>query len=64
MAKREVVWTRNSELQLQEILDFFAKRNKSGQYSQKLYKKFKAKLKTAAQRPDLGIRQNLNRLEV
>lgn len=62
MAKREVVWTRNSELQLQEILDFFAKRNKSGQYSQKLYKKFKAKLKTAAQRPDLGIKTKLEQI--
>ncbi len=62
MAKREVVWTRNSEIQLQEILEFFTKRNKNGQYSQRLYNKFKAKLKTAARRPDFGIKTKLEQI--
>jgi len=48
MAKREVIWTKNSEIQLKEILKFFTKRNKSGQYSKKLYKKFKSELTTVA----------------
>ena len=49
MAKRrEVVWTKNSEIQLQEILEFFTLRNKSNQYSQKLYKQFKMNSEYAA----------------
>ncbi len=63
MAKtREVVWTKNSEIQLQEILEYFTPRNKSNQYSQKLYKKFKAELKTVAQRPDIVIKTKLEKI--
>ena len=63
MAKREVVWTRNSEIQLQEILEFFTVRNKSGQYSQKLYKKFKSELKIVAHNPGIGIKTKLDRIK-
>lgn len=59
MVKREVIWTKISEIQLQEILEFFTKKNKSGQYSKKLYKKFKRELKTAAKDPDIGIKTKL-----
>ena len=62
MAKREVVWTKVSEIQLKEILAFFTQRNKSGQYSRKLYRKFKAELKTAAKNPELGIPTKLNQI--
>ncbi len=62
MAKREVVWTRNSEIQLQEILEFFTHRNKSEQYSQRMYKRFKPELKVAAQRPEIVIKHSLTRL--
>jgi plasmid stabilization system protein ParE len=53
------VWTRNSEIQLQEILEFFAVRNKSNQYSQKLYRKFKSELRKVAQNPEIGIKTRL-----
>lgn len=59
MANKEVVWTRNSEIQLQEILEFFAARNKSSRYSQKLYKKFKSELNSVAQNPEIGIKTKL-----
>lgn len=59
MANREVVWTRNSEIQLQEILEFFATRNKSSRYSLKLYKKFKSELNRVAQNPEIGIKTKL-----
>jgi len=49
MANREVVWTRNSEIQLQEILEFFTARNRNEKYSLKLYVKFKSELNLAAQ---------------
>lgn len=60
MAKREVVWTKVSEIQLQEILEFFTNRNKSGAYSRKLYKKFKAELKIVSKNPEVGIKTKLN----
>lgn len=62
MAKRAVIWTKVSEIQLQEILEFFAERNKSGQYSRELYRKFKMELKTAAKKPELGIKTKLNQI--
>ncbi len=62
MARREIVWTRNSEIQLKLILEFFAKRNKSEDYSLKLYKKFKEELKTAAKKPEIGIKTKLDNI--
>lgn len=62
MAKRSIVWTNVSEIQLKEILTFFTQRNKSGQYSRKLYKKFSAELKKAAKNPELGIKTKLIRI--
>ncbi|MDO9256612.1 MAG: hypothetical protein Q7U54_13930 [Bacteroidales bacterium] len=60
MAKREVIWTKVSEIQLQEIPEFYTKRNQSSQYSRKLYKKFKTEIKTAAINPESGIKTKLN----
>jgi len=60
LANREVIWTKNSEIQLQEILEFFAARNKSGQYSQKLYKKFKSELNRVAKNPEIGTKTKLS----
>jgi len=62
LAKREVIWTKNSEIQLQEILEFFTKRNKSGLYSRKLYKKFKTELITVSKNPELGIKTKLDQI--
>jgi len=62
MANREVVWTRNSEIQLHEILEFFIARNKSNQYSLKLYNKLKSELKIAAQNPEIGIKTKLDQI--
>ena len=62
MAKREVIWTKNSEIQLQEILGFFTKRNKSGLYSRKLYKKFKTELITVSKNPESGIKTKLDQI--
>ncbi len=62
MAKREVIWTKNSEIQLQEILEFFTKRNKSGLYSRKLYTKFKTELLSVSKNPELGIKTKLDHI--
>ena len=63
MVNRKVVWTRNAEIQLQKLLDFFVFRNRSNQYSQKLYRKFKSELKFAAKNPEIGIRTKLNQIK-
>ena len=62
MAKREVIWSKVSEIQLHEILESFATRNKNGQYSRKLYRKFNAELKTVAKTPELGIKTKLEQI--
>ncbi|MBK6967351.1 MAG: type II toxin-antitoxin system RelE/ParE family toxin [Bacteroidales bacterium] len=62
MAKREIVWSKNSEIQLREILEFFNKRNKSGHYSIKLYKKFKTELKIVSKNPEIGIKTKLDQI--
>ena len=62
MVKREIIWTNISEIQLQEILKFFTNRNKSGEYSKKLYLKFKTELKTVAKNPEVGIKTRLDQI--
>ena len=62
MAKREIIWTNISEIQLQEILEFFNNRNKSREYSKKLYLKFKTELKTVAENPEVGIKTRLDQI--
>jgi hypothetical protein len=62
MVKLEIIWTKNSELQLQEILEFFTERNKSGLYSRKLYKKFKTELLTVSKNPELGIKTKFDHI--
>lgn len=60
MAKREIIRTKISEIQLQEILEFFTNRNKSSKYSRKLYKKIKAELQTVSKNPELGIKTKID----
>jgi plasmid stabilization system protein ParE len=62
MAKRKVVWTKDSEVQLQGILEFFTLRNKSSVYSRKLYKKFKTELLSVSKKPELGIKTQLDQI--
>jgi len=62
MVRRKVIWTKVSESQLYEILEFFTKRNHSGEYSRKLYKKFKAELKIVVKNPEIGIKTKLEKI--
>ena len=62
MAKRRVVWTKESRLQLKEILEYFRVRNKSGNYSSKLYSKFKRELRIAAEEPEIGVKTDLDNI--
>lgn len=44
MAKK-IIWLRNAEIQIFSILDYYAERNKSKIYGEKLYKEITQKLK-------------------
>ena len=44
MGKKKVVWTRRAEIQMFAIMDYYAERNKSDDYSLKLYEAIELKL--------------------
>ena len=62
MVQREIIWTRVSELQLQEILEFFTQRNKNSTYSRKLYNKLKKEVLIASKNPGIGIKTKLENI--
>ena len=62
MVQREIIWTRVSELQLQEILEFFIQRNKNTTYSRKLYNKLKKEVLIASKNPEIGIKTKLENI--
>ncbi|TAJ06837.1 type II toxin-antitoxin system RelE/ParE family toxin [Marinilabiliaceae bacterium JC017] len=56
MAKRKIIWSHKANIKLFQILNFCTKRNKSPQYSAKLYKRFKKELSLLDKYPDMGIK--------
>ena len=44
MAKRQVIWVKNAEIQMLDVMDYYFFRNKSKDYSLKLHKAIKLKL--------------------
>jgi plasmid stabilization system protein ParE len=60
MAKREIIWSKNSEIQLHDILVFYINRNKSSSYSVKLYRRFKLELEKTVTNPEIGIKTKLD----
>jgi len=44
MGKKKVVWTRRAEIQMFAIMDYYAERNKSDDYSLKLNEAIDVKL--------------------
>ena len=59
MAKRKIVWSHRARTSLFKLLDFYAERNKSRAYSQKLYKKINKELSLLITHPDLGIQTEI-----
>ena len=54
MAKKEVIWSLRAQQDRLEILEYWINRNKSTQYSEKLYKLFKEAIKIISVHPDIG----------
>jgi hypothetical protein len=55
MAKCKIIWSKKASIKLFEILDFYTNRNKSTQYSTKLYKKILKELSLLNKYPDIGV---------
>ncbi len=60
MAQRKIVWSHKARIKLIEILTYFAERNKSKIYSQKLYRRINKELKLLVKQPDLGIKTEID----
>jgi plasmid stabilization system protein ParE len=59
MAKRKIAWSHKANIKLFEILDFYEKRNKSKDFSAKLYKRFNEELALLNKQPGIGIKTDL-----
>jgi hypothetical protein len=46
MAKRKIIWSTHASIDMVEIMNYYTQRNKSNEYSKKLYKSIQLKLKT------------------
>ena len=55
MARRRVIWTKNTELLFKEILTFYIERNQNKTYSKKLLQKVKPLTKKLWKFPFLGF---------
>lgn len=54
MAQRKINWTKKSNLERKEILDYWIRRNKSKSYSIKLNKLFLETVKQVSEYPTIG----------
>ncbi|MCL4856393.1 MAG: type II toxin-antitoxin system RelE/ParE family toxin [Flavobacteriales bacterium] len=60
MVKRKIVWSHRAKIKLFQLLDFYAKRNKSVTYSKKLFKKFNKELAALLKQPEIGIKTTID----
>lgn len=56
MAACKVTWSHRALIQLEEILQFYADRNKSKTYSQKLRNRIKSELQVLKRQPEMGVK--------
>ena len=60
MARREIVWSKNAEGHLKDVLDFYTQRNKNPTYSRTLYRLFKKELRTVLKKPEIGKKTKID----
>ena len=56
MAKPKIVWSNRAKKRLYGILEFYIARNKSKEYSIKLYKLINKEVKLLVKYPELGLK--------
>ena len=59
MAKRKIIWSNRAKIKLIKILEFYAERNKSKHYSNKLYQRINKELNIPLKQPDIGIKTEI-----
>jgi len=59
MVQRKLIWSNRAKISLYSILKFYADRNKSKTYSEKLYNKFNQEIQLLLKYPNLGINSDL-----
>ncbi len=64
MAQRKIIWTKKSNLERKDILDYWIRRNKSKTYSLKLNKLFLETLKQVAEHPTIGRKTEYENIRV
>lgn len=60
MGKRKLIWSHLAKIKLFDILDFYTQRNKSSEYSKKLYREFNRNLKLTINNPEMGIKTDFD----
>jgi toxin YoeB len=55
MVKRKLIWSNRAKISLYKILKFYADRNGSKTYSEKLYNTFNKEIQLLIKYPNLGI---------
>jgi len=55
MARREIIWSKNAEEEISQILEFYTIRNKSANYSKKLLTLFSDAIQRISVIPELGL---------
>jgi plasmid stabilization system protein ParE len=63
MANFKIIWSQRANKKLFGILDFYANRNKSVKYSDKLYNKFIEELNLLNKHPNLGIKTDFEEIK-
>lgn len=59
MAKGKIIWSKTAELKLYNILEYYAFRNKSKAYSNRLFQKINKELLLLLKQPDMGIKSEI-----
>lgn len=59
MAVYKIIWSHKAKIKLTQILDFYIERNRSKEYSAKLYTQIQKSVRLLINQPKLGISTDL-----
>jgi len=59
MAKRKIIWSNRAKIKLIKILEYYVERNKSKDYSIKLYQRINKELNILPKQPNIGIKTDI-----
>lgn len=62
MVQRKIIWSHRARISLYNILKFYAEKNGTKSYSEKLYYSFKKEIQLLTKFPKLGISTNIKQV--